>query len=235
MAYPTGLDDLQTAIPADAGGHYDHHRALAVAVEAVEAKVGVSDSPAADANDGDVLTADGLGGTLWTAPASFPEPTEDGTVLYGASDGSTSWQVLQTILNNAVEAAVISAFGNALYSQTVTLSSADILDLHNTPITLVAAPGAGKFLVPHRWVVVYTYGSSDYLIDSDPDIYFAGAGSNTLTTMLGQSNGGNESRTGNWGSCPEDAPLLAGGMAGNPTDGDGTLTVTVWYSIEDVP
>ena len=59
---------------------------------------------------------------------------------------------------------------------TVTLSSADILDLHNTPITLVAAPGAGKWLDLHRYEVYYAYGTADYTTnDSGPVIYVGDA------------------------------------------------------------
>jgi hypothetical protein len=46
--------------------------------------------------------------------------------------------------------------GDYLRKATVTLSSADILDLHNTPVTLVAAPGAGKCLLPVRVVSSHT-------------------------------------------------------------------------------
>ena len=44
----------------------------------------------------------------------------------------------------------------------VDLSSADILALDTTPITLVAAPGSGYALVPSLLAYRYTYGSTQY-------------------------------------------------------------------------
>jgi hypothetical protein len=44
----------------------------------------------------------------------------------------------------------------------VTLSSAQLLDLANTPVDLIAAPGAGLSIVINTFTVKYTYGTVPY-------------------------------------------------------------------------
>ena len=75
--------------------------------------------------------------------------------------------------------------GDYLRKATVTLSSADILDLHNTPKTIVAAPGSGKFLLPWRAVAVYTFGTTDYVYtDGDCELHVGSASFGQLGGLL---------------------------------------------------
>ena len=59
---------------------------------------------------------------------------------------------------------IVDALIDGIRKATVTLSSADILDLHNTPIEVVAAPGAGRFLVPHLIVARTSGGTTPYTL-----------------------------------------------------------------------
>jgi hypothetical protein len=125
-----------------------------------------------------------------------------------------------------------------IQSATVTLSSAQLLDLHNTEVTIVPSPGAGHYLVLHRVSSYYTFGSVEY--SGDPPLLRNGDGQRaTITSDISLSND----------SVYETAPAndylsdgagvvdrAATAYVLTPiTDGDGTLTVTVWYSVEDVP
>ena len=126
---------------------------------------------------------------------------------------------------------------------TVTLSSADILDLHNTPVTLVAAPGAGKFVVPHEVVAYYSFGTIAYTASGEaPTIRWGGsvsAGDAIMTTsrLTGTVDAIDHASGSGGGDASGivDIALQAKVTDGSFADGDGTLTVTVWYSIEDVP
>lgn len=133
--------------------------------------------------------------------------------------------------------------GDYLRKATVTLSSADILDLHNTPVTLVAAPGAGKWLVVHRWGTFYKYGTAAYATDSASPAFVLGnvtygndnpwpgvaASSNRISSSVFELI----SNADDTDIVNQALTLVANGSIF--TDGDGTLTVTVWYTVEDVP
>ncbi len=130
--------------------------------------------------------------------------------------------------------------GDYLRKATVTLSSADILDLHNTPVTLVAAPGAGKSLMVHRVAEYLSYGTTTYTVASPPVVRWASEPT-TLAEMVTLDSGEDALQS----TVGADAYATAGNAVNKAleaymdgaaiTDGDGTLTVTVWYSIEDVP
>lgn len=119
---------------------------------------------------------------------------------------------------------------------TVTLSSADILDLHNTPITLVAAPGSGKYIEPHRIVGYYTHGTTEYV--------FTGG---LMLVTFGSTSLGEFDATGNQDIITPLVPAIkivaseqvnAALLLYVPdaiTDGDGDLTINIWYSEESVP
>jgi hypothetical protein len=168
-------------------------------------------------------------------------PTEDGAVLLSASDGSSSWQALAPLLNNLVEAAVISAFGNGLYSATVTLSSADLLALDSTPFEVVAAPGAGKYLSVHLVTGYYDYGTSVYDYADGVALCYTDI-SNTiiadLTDVLTVATADtviNKPPLDTTGTASSviNRPIAMAGTAA--TTGDGPLALTVWYSEESVP
>jgi len=202
---------LLDAVPAGGADHTEHHRDLAAAIEAVPAAYQPLDSDL-------------------TAIAALT------TTAYGRS--------LLALANQAALQA--EAGGSALTpgvdyptSATVTLSSAQLLDLHNTPVTLVAAPGAGKYLIAHRVIEYLTFGTVAYTVTGSTTVNWAGEAavvgeiasldsgvssinsSDDTTVYVQAANAVNKALT-----VSSDAAL---------TDGDGTLTVTVWYSIEDVP
>lgn len=130
--------------------------------------------------------------------------------------------------------------GDYLRKATVTLSSAQILALHTTPITLVAAPGAGQSLLLHRVFCQYTFATAAYVNgDGAPRLTLdGGAVSLTLSGLIDQSNDYRKSFPApdfDTSSDPSNVALIVDDGGAAHTTGDGTLTVTVWYSIEDVP
>lgn len=142
----------------------------------------------------------------------------------------------------AVEAVETEVLAGIRKSAPVTLSSADILDLHNTPVTVVAAPGAGKYLVFHRYDAHYTYGTVGYATLGNGVSLAYGAAGTDIFAVAGASLSGSVSKVYRaYEDATHDAvdiinqPIVLVADAGAMTDGDGTLTAHVWYSIEDVP
>ena len=149
-----------------------------------------------------------------------------------AADPRVGHAALHTSVNEALRYGIRKA--------TVTLSSADILDLHNTPVEVVAAPGAGRFLVPHLIVARTSGGTTPYTV---PDAVFIQVGdaswvevSSLFSVVTGEQVATFIPAAVNYATTDvENGAITIYSSDDNPTDGDGTLTVTVWYSIEDVP
>lgn len=154
-------------------------------------------------------------------------PTNVGDVLTVTGAGATAYQ----------------APSGGIPTASVTLSSADILDLHNTFPVLLASPGPGKFISP-KWfeadsgvgTTAYTNGSYTGVVVSwgEGDVY-AVEDLGALTTSTGDRHQllmpSDDART--IGSIADKAMHV---YIDDPfTDGDFSLTVTVWYSVVDVP
>jgi hypothetical protein len=167
-----------------------------------------------------------------------PYPDLDALTDPAASDPRVGHALLHRSVNDALRLGVRKA--------TVTLSSADILDLHNTPVTLVAAPGAGKTVIPTLFIASSGAGTTLYsVIDYTGVAVGTGAGTGvTWVEELGGLTSGYSLTHVKRANTPN--PLLTtdfdnGGLTvysvdGNAfTLGDFPLTITVWYTIEDVP
>ena len=115
----------------------------------------------------------------------------------------------------------------------VEVSSAEILTLFSAPVSLVAAPGAGYILIPINAIVEYHFGTVAYDNTNDsPDIknngdagysmHFADILSGVADKIMFQPLGNSTTaRTENT------ALVLTEDV--DPTLGDGTLTVYLWY------
>jgi len=131
-----------------------------------------------------------------------------------------------------------------LQSATVTLSSAQLLDLHNTPVTLVAAPGAGKFIRPVSVSWLSTHVTTAYTNgNSDKGPVLGWVSGQNITGYVGDILFAS-SRYGFGASyvnyCAWDGSNAALRLQcyddGYPFEaGDGTLTVWLDYAVEDVP
>ena len=67
---------------------------------------------------------------------------------------------------------------------TVSLSSAQILALYTTPIDLVAAPGAGKVIIPEDIILSIDYGTTTYTAGGVVRVSYSGE----TTQLLGTTN-----------------------------------------------
>jgi hypothetical protein len=133
--------------------------------------------------------------------------------------------------------------GTLLQSATVALTSANILALDGTPITLVAAPGAGKTIFPVQIIVTYTGGSSAYTDAGGAVSFAAGSLSQALssnaiflTTVSPNSNVQvlNFAATATAANPPssDNAPLTISKITNNFAAGNGTASITVLYTVQ---
>jgi len=118
----------------------------------------------------------------------------------------------------------------------VSLSSAQILTLGSSPVTLVPAQGAGKVIIPISVVLNYNFVTSAY--STVTNLFIASPSSPTSITRNGVLGFVSD-------ACTFDAPINSGASnaltgnealiitttGGNPTGGDSTLDVYVTYVI----
>ena len=138
---------------------------------------------------------------------------------------------------------VFSGDGGIQYAE-VTISSAQVLALFGTPITLVASPGAGKVLVPLRCAIVLDFVEAAYAgIAAGEDLairYTNAAGVICLTVeatgFLDQAS--DQIRLGAIDAAAAAAivpvaasPLVLHMTTGDVITGDSPLRVKLWYSV----
>lgn len=118
----------------------------------------------------------------------------------------------------------------------VSLTSAEILDLFNTPKQLVAAQGSNTIILPLRVLVYGHYGTATYATNTT--LQFAtgtlfstnfssalGFSADQLATYTLTTNAGTSTPTNSI-----NAALMLTTTGGNPTTGDSTIDVYVTYT-----
>jgi len=153
-----------------------------------------------------------------------------------ASDSATKAPSQQS-----VKAYVDATGGGNIIKATVTVSSAQLLTLGTVPVTIIAAPGANKYLSIINITASYNYGTTAYDYSAGESAYFyiganwtgyqiAYTSMNAIADFNKQLNHGSTSEF----TILTNASLTLGTQAStDPTTGDGDLDVVVYYSIED--
>lgn len=192
-------------------------------------------------------TVEALGNFIMDSSCGLPiiditKPIPAGSARPYALIGVNKSDSLIYYYNGRSWVAVGSGGGGGGSSTTLTsqtsLSSAQILAIYTTPIQLIAAPGAGKIIVPWTIIVDYTFGTSPY----SGGLYMYETTGSQMITSSNTINGSvniirifmlyNGQATNNNVSVVDNAPLMvAGSGGGNPTGGDGTAKITVIYQI----
>lgn len=122
----------------------------------------------------------------------------------------------------------------------VTLSAADILDLNGTPIELIPAPGANKMILLMNAFGFLDYGTGAYTAANHVELRYDG---NEYTvyldnTLLEEGADKYESCKFNTGQPMLINKKIEAFCETNPTlgtgDTGGTLTIHIWYTVNDV-
>ena len=128
---------------------------------------------------------------------------------------------------------------SALYSASLTIASADVLQLNSTPLTIVSAQGVGTAIEVISASVKMVYNSVAYATNTTLELKMSGANTNlaTLTNSLAATVEShkylNISGTGTATATQiiENADLQVSVSIGDPTAGDSDITVYVLYRV----
>jgi hypothetical protein len=135
----------------------------------------------------------------------------------------------------------------------MTITSAQILALNSSPITVIAAPGANKFIYVFGAVYRTHFGTTRYTVsDQTIGLYYppastgdiadsAGAGSGVGTALnslvdsiVFTTNGSVPFGGGDGVSALANNSVVLSSQSADPTGGDGTMSLNVLYCVLDV-
>lgn len=127
-----------------------------------------------------------------------------------------------------------------ILSTTRILSSAEILDLINTPIEIIPAPGVNELIVPLGVAAVYLFNSIQYASANDVlRFYYDGGNGTQLSTsiagiVVGASSGhgyvaGTLTGAAQYGA--DKGKNFALSINDAYTTGNGTLAITTFYQV----
>jgi len=184
--YPTSLDTSSNQVTPSAttdldASNYEHdqvHGAASTALIALEAKLGISASPAASASTNAVLTHTGTGTTAWST--TLTSPTIAGATLSGAVTGAdqimsavTHKDYAETCAENAAVTGTVSIDLNNGNVHSVTLTGNATLTFDNP----VATGDSSSFTL-----IVKQDGTGSRTITWPGSVAWAAATAPTLTT-----------------------------------------------------
>lgn len=103
-----------------------------------------------------------------------------------AASTPSDWSVEPTTIGGALDALADGAVATAEASGTIT--TAEILALNGTPITLIAAPGAGKVVVVEEIELFLDYNSAGYVAGAGEDFTIQYSGGLDIATWDNDSD-----------------------------------------------
>lgn len=174
--------------------------------------------------DGVGLDSDGdmpdLNTTLHLTPAKF-----------------TTAGYTQNVVNGLklLDAAIQMTNAKVSLIEVVEVTSAELLDIKDTPKTLVAAPAVGTFINPSECIGYYVKGTTDYTHTTNPLVVrFASAVRQFTFTQAFLTSGSRIEKATQ--SYQADMPTATGLELSSdtaPTGGDGTLSLRLKYELAD--
>jgi hypothetical protein len=154
---------------------------------------------------------------------------QDGDLLYLSQDDGSGGYDSKSIAYSDFAPGI-------LYTKKVTVASADVLTSNSTPVELIAAPGAGLFIIPVEVILAASYNSATYATNTILELTMDGV-SNTWaqSNVLGFSAAITISinkRTATSGiTYANNAAFMFQTQTGDPTAGDSDLIFYITYKI----
>ncbi len=152
-------------------------------------------------------------------------------------------EVIQDVIDSCLNSIDDAASPTVIYSTTVTIPSANVLTSFATPVLLIPTAGAGKAIVVlPSTTVTSVFGTAAWATNTTMAIYTDTANDVQLQFQTVLNNTATRTTMGSVQAATSagDTQIIANkGIyiqtnTGNPTTGDGTVTVNIQYIIIDL-
>lgn len=122
---------------------------------------------------------------------------------------------------------------NTLQTDWIDITQSDILSIVSTPVTLLDAPWAGKVILVQQFLLEFTAGGTPYTYASN---LFLNMWAFTIFNLGNPLTGASVLKTVGWQSATltENTALVITGGGSDPTAGDGTMKIKLFYTIEEL-
>jgi len=150
------------------------------------------------------------------------------TFLIANSDGDIKEATLEGLRD---------IFGSGVQSTSLTIASADVLQLNSTPLTIVAAQGAGTYIEVISAFVVIDFNSAAYATNTTIELIFSGASDelmiSSINASVSKSVAFTKQGSGTAGNTQmlENTDLQVAVASGDPTTGDSDIEVFILYRV----
>jgi hypothetical protein len=127
---------------------------------------------------------------------------------------------------------IAPTIGGYQYYSEITVSDSEILTLNSLPVNILPAPGSNKYY-DFKVYFEYVYGTSSY---SANPIFLIDNASNTVTKQFdiqGTADVIMVSSMDILNYMPVNSNLRLADLVSNPTAGDGTMKIKIYYNIVD--
>lgn len=115
----------------------------------------------------------------------------------------------------------------------IILTPSEILSLHDTPVEIAPAPGVGKYIVPQQIFIKWAPGGVAYTQPGNTNVVMGTTTNNIFQfgTFLISATSNKIYFPNNSASLVENSALQLFNTSGNPTNGDGSFEVVLYYQI----
>ena len=136
----------------------------------------------------------------------------------------------------------VSSISGAVASATVSINSAEVLNINSSPKEIIAAPGASKFIKVIAIVGYLDFNTAAYATNFQLDFRYNNTGTSITSTAWNIAQSEDKlfrfalqpTATGEAVAVLVNQPITLSCSTGNPTTGDGTLKVYISYEIVDL-
>ena len=145
-------------------------------------------------------------------------------------------------LGTTTETALTTKDGNSVLSRVyITLTSAQVLALNATPVTVIPAPATGKFIDVSSYNFRVNFNSVQYTGANNIEMRFTNGSGTKVGSDIPAASLNAASTAASYyqgtdaaGAITLNAPVVLSVPTANPAAGNSTVTIEIFYSVRDL-